>query len=329
MTPPAASWSRPARMAAHDGGWDRRTLPATFAVLVALLLVVPQPTVRAAEGDTVGVRRGSEFLLRSELRGGAADHVITFGRASDVPVVGDWNGDGTDTVGVRRGHTFHLRNTHAGGPADTSFVFGRAEDVVVSRSGLLQRPFSGDARPLPASVRRAMTGVSWHPGCPVGLDDLSLLTLTHHGFDGQVHTGEMVVASRVAPAILGVFRELYSARFPIQRMRRIEHYGGDDDASMAANNSSAFNCRRVTGGSAWSEHAYGTAIDLNPVQNPYVRGSTVLPPAGSSYVNRTNVRPGMIVRPGPVVGAFERIGWGWGGDWASLKDYMHFSERGR
>jgi hypothetical protein len=106
-------------------------------------------------------------------------------------------------------------------------------------------------------------------------------------------------------------------------MQRIEAYGGDDDASMAADNTSAFNCREITGGGAVSNHALGVAIDINPVENPYVRGGDVLPPAGAEYLDREDVRPGMIVE-GDVTAAFDAIGFDWGGRWRSLQDYQHF-----
>jgi len=189
--------------------------------------------------------------------------------------------------------------------------------------------FSGTAEPLPPEVREGMTGVSWRPGCPVALDELALLRLDHWGLDGVVHRGELVVAAEVADEVLGAFSRIYAARFPIDRMERVDAYDGSDDRSMAANNTSAFNCRPITGGGGWSEHSYGTAIDVNPVQNPYVRGDTVLPPAGERYLDRSDVRPGMVVDPGPVTGAFRSLGWGWGGEWQTPRDYQHFSESGR
>ena len=127
--------------------------------------------------------------------------------------------------------------------------------------------------------------------------------------------------------MVGVFRALYEQRFPIRRMRLVDAYDGSDARSMAADNTSAFNCRKVTGGTTWSEHSYGRAVDLNPVQNPYVAGSTVAPPAGASYVDRSPLRKGMVT-PG-VRSAFASIGWGWGGSWATKKDYQHFSATGR
>lgn len=173
-----------------------------------------------------------------------------------------------------------------------------------------------------------MIGSTWHQGCPVPLDDLVLLEMTHWGFDGAIHNGEMIVSRGVAGDVLAAFRAIYDAGFPIERMRLVHHYGGDDDLSMADNNTSAFNCRRIPGSTTFSQHAYGTAIDINPVQNPYVSGSTILPPAGSAYLNRAQHQTGMI-GGGPVTAAFSAIGWGWGGNFNSLKDYQHFSQNGR
>ena len=190
--------------------------------------------------------------------------------------------------------------------------------------------FSGEAGPIPDEVQQAMIGRSWHESLPCpSFESLALLRMTHWGMDQDIHEGEMIVAGSVANEVLQAFEHIYDAQFPIEQMRLIHHYAGDDDASMAANNTSAFNCRQVTGGSRLSEHGLGTAIDINPVQNPYVRDDTVLPPKGRDYLDRGDVRPGMIVRPGAVVSAFEARGWGWGGDFSTLKDYQHVSESGR
>ncbi len=185
--------------------------------------------------------------------------------------------------------------------------------------------FSGTVYELDASTRALMTGRSWRPGCPVGLDDLRLVTVTHWGFDGRRHVGELVVHRDWAEPVVDAFRRLHDARFPIERMRLVDHYGASDDASMADNNTSAFNCRSVTGQpGVWSNHSYGAAIDLNPVQNPYVRGSTVLPPAGAPHAtNRSASVTGLITADGPVVDAFTAIGWEWGGAWTSPRDYQH------
>lgn len=179
---------------------------------------------------------------------------------------------------------------------------------------------------LSAAVRDEMRGVSWHehPACP-SFDSLRLLKLRHWGFDGATHEGELIVHERVADEVLVIFERIYAAHFPISGMRRIDHYGGSDPESMAANNCSAFNFRVVEGTERLSHHALGQAIDINPVQNPWLRGARVDPEAGRAYLDRTKPRPGMILRPGPVIAAFEQAGWHWGGE-AKTPDYHHFSK---
>ncbi len=194
------------------------------------------------------------------------------------------------------------------------------------------------AEPYSASVRRigpelrARMRFSHRPGCPVALADLRYLRMRHLDLQGQVRTGEMVVHEDHAQAVTEVFGRLYDARWPVARMRLVDAYRGDDDRSMAANNTSAYNCRRVAGSTDWSNHAYGAAIDVNPVQNPYVTGS-VAPPAGRRFaeVDRSagaQVPEGVIRSGDVVVRAFASIGWEWGGDWSSSKDYQHFSASG-
>lgn len=192
------------------------------------------------------------------------------------------------------------------------------------------REFSAEVHEIDAATRERMAA-SWRPGCPVGLEALRLLALDHWGFDGTVHRGELVVHADWAPGMVEVFRALFQARYPIERLRLVDEYGGDDDASMAANNSSGFNCREIAGRpGVWSEHAYGRAVDLNPVQNPYVaRDGAVSPPAGAEYADRTAAHPAVIRSGDAVVSAFAGIGWPWGGDWSGAKDYQHFSSTGR
>jgi hypothetical protein len=189
--------------------------------------------------------------------------------------------------------------------------------------------FSATVRPLPASLERQMTGSSWHAGCPVGLSSLRLLEIVHRGFDGRDRTGLLVLHRDAVDDVRIALTRSYEAGFRIQRMRLIDRYGADDDRSMRDNNSSGFNCRRIAGSNRWSEHAYGRAIDLNPVQNPYVSGGTVAPPAGRDYLDRSDVRRGMLVRGDATVTAFAERGWGWGGDWSSAKDHQHLSSTGR
>jgi hypothetical protein len=186
------------------------------------------------------------------------------------------------------------------------------------------------AERIDTETRARMTGVSWHRGCPVGLADLRLLTVTHWGFGGQPRPGRLIVHRDAAAGMLRTMRELYRLRFPIRRMRLVDAYGADDRRSMAADNTSAFNCRFVAGSlGVWSEHAYGRAIDVNPRENPYVTESGyVSPPAGSPYADRSGHRQGMIHRGGPVVEAFAATGWEWGGNWLWPRDYQHFSATG-
>ena len=173
---------------------------------------------------------------------------------------------------------------------------------------------------------------SHRPGCPVPTEDLRYLRMSYRGFDGEAHQGEMVVHEDHAAEVTRVFRRLYDAGWPIEQMRLVDEYDGDDDLSMAANNTSAYNCRRATGEQHWSDHAFGAAIDLNPLQNPYVSASVILPPSGAAFagIEREDrvASPVGVIRAGDVVvEAFAEIGWEWGGDWISLKDYQHFSAR--
>lgn len=189
--------------------------------------------------------------------------------------------------------------------------------------------FVSAVSPLSDADKAAMTGVTWREGCPVGLDALSKVEVAHWGLDGAVHTGRLVVATEHADAIVGVFARLYASRFPVQSMVPAREFGGDDDAMMAVNNTSAFNCRPVAGGKRYSDHSYGHALDLNPLINPYVRGQRVDPAQGRAYVDRDPAVPGLVADGGPVVAAFAAAGWKWGGHWKSAKDYQHFSATGR
>ena len=170
-----------------------------------------------------------------------------------------------------------------------------------------------------------MRGSSWHPDprCP-SFDELALLVLPYVDFDGGERMGELVVARAVAEPVVEVFERLFAARFPIATMQRIDAFGADDGRSMDANNCSGFNFRVIAGTDRLSQHALGLAIDINPVQNPWVKGDVVWPEEGLAYLDRSHDHPGVIRRPGPVTAAFDAIGWEWGGDWDATKDYHHF-----
>jgi len=180
------------------------------------------------------------------------------------------------------------------------------------------------------SANAAELGRSWHRGCPVGPAQLRRVFVSYVGFDGRAHRGELVVNRSVTREVTVVFRRLYAERFPIRRMVPVSHYGGSDDRAAAADDTSAFNCRYAVapGPKRWSVHAYGQAIDVNDVENPYIEGDRVIPPAGAAYRDRTRVRPGMALPGGVLVRAFAAVGWLWGGRWTASPDYQHFSRTG-
>lgn len=161
------------------------------------------------------------------------------------------------------------------------------------------------------------------PISPVGCDRLRLVTFPYYGFDGRVHSdGQIVVMDAAANSVLQVFLKLRQMQFPIAKARLMDHYKGNDSASTADNNTSSFNARQSTGGSSLSMHAFGLAIDLNPVQNPYVMGRRVAPASAAAYADRVLVRPGMAES---VIDAFAEQGFTvWGGTWRNPIDYQHF-----
>ena len=189
--------------------------------------------------------------------------------------------------------------------------------------------FTVRVSPLSPAQRDAMTPSVWRKGCPVSLDQLRAVRATYKGSDGSDHTGTLVVNQDVASTVATALRRLYAAGVPIRKMTPIEAYGGDDWKSIDDDNTSAFNCRNATGSSNWSNHAYGRAIDINPIENPYVTSSgSVAHKASVKYVKRT-AGPGVATPGSPLVKVFSDLGWGWGGTWSGTKDFQHFSSSGR
>jgi hypothetical protein len=194
-------------------------------------------------------------------------------------------------------------------------------------------PTTAPAPPFQSSIEGVTAeelGASWNPDLPcTPPEQLRALNVSHWGYDGQVHLGRIIVEAAHAARIVTVFRDVYAARFPIERMVPIAAYGGDDQASMRANNTSGYNCRTVAGSpDTPSQHGLGRAIDVNPLVNPYVKGGTVDPPEGAPWADRSRNDPGMIKAGDAVVQAFARQGWGWGGYWSTGQDYQHFSASG-
>lgn len=180
--------------------------------------------------------------------------------------------------------------------------------------------------PAPDSVIARST---WAPGCPVAAEDLAWVRLTFIGFDDARHTGELLVNADVADDVVTVFHRLYDARFPLEQLRITTKEEQTAPPTGDGNDTGSFNCRPVRGATTYSQHAYGLAIDVNPFQNPYIKGELVLPELAGAYTDRGWKRPGMILPGGPVVRAFAAVGWTWGGTWHSLKDLQHFSVNGR
>jgi hypothetical protein len=195
--------------------------------------------------------------------------------------------------------------------------------------------FHVDSKPLPAPVRSEVEARAWHPGCPVPLSDLRLLTVTYWGFDHRPHRGQLVVNKAAAGPLAKVFRRLYTLRFPIRHMALANVYGPPKSRPTDGDISGSFECRQsvpspCTGGKAsghWSNHAYGLAVDINPLENPYVGCGATYNKTSRVYLDRSRLRPGMVTPA--VVRAFASVGWGWGGSWTGdTKDYMHFSYNG-
>lgn len=185
--------------------------------------------------------------------------------------------------------------------------------------------FHATIQAVPAGV---LTRSTWTSTCPVKATDLRYVTVSFRGFDGRAHTGELLVNARAANAMVTVFGKLFAAGYPIERMRVTSAAELNAPPTGDGNTTAAFACRPVRGQTAWSQHAYGLAVDVNPFQNPYHEGTVVLPELATSYLDRGTVRPGMILPHGPVVQAFAAVGWKWGGDYRSLTDFMHFSANG-
>jgi hypothetical protein len=185
--------------------------------------------------------------------------------------------------------------------------------------------FHSTIQAVPASVLARST---WTGGCPVAATALRYVTVSFRGFDGLAHTGELLVNVRAADPLVTVFAKLFAEGYPIERMRVTSNAELNAPPTGDGNTTAVFACRPVRGQKTWSQHAYGLAVDVDPFQNPYHKGDVVLPELATSYLDRGSTRPGMIQPDGPVVRAFASVGWKWGGNYNTLKDFMHFSANG-
>ncbi|WP_081712145.1 M15 family metallopeptidase [[Clostridium] dakarense] len=180
--------------------------------------------------------------------------------------------------------------------------------------------------PIPDNIKSKMLGLSMPKSEPISFDSLSYLRLTYYGFDGNIHIGEMVVNKDIASDVVDAFKEVYYKKYPIEKIRLIDEYNADDELSMADNNTSSFAYRTIKGTNVISNHGMGLAIDINPLQNPHVVGNTASPKEGSDYIDRSNIRKGMITEGDDLYNAFVNRGFSWGGHWKN-PDYQHFEKK--
>ena len=193
--------------------------------------------------------------------------------------------------------------------------------------------FEADISEITPEVKqRMLTGKTWKKGCPVPLQDLRYLRIKHIDFKGNDQMGEMIVHKEVSEEVTKIFEALYHADYPIYQMRLVSDYKGSDWQSIEADNTSAFNCRRATGSKKFSKHSYGKAIDINPIENPYIfRSGKSSHKASKPYLKRKRTdnsasQRAMLLGDDKAVQIFKKYGWKWGGDWSGVKDYQHFSK---
>jgi hypothetical protein len=213
---------------------------------------------------------------------------------------------------------------------------GLVRVLAAALAALTVSPFQSSSSTLPPALRAELKAQGyWHQGCPTPRWQLRVLTFTYWGFDNQAHSGQLVVNANAVSPLTTVFKKLYALRFPLRHVQLSDMYGPARSQPADGDVTGAFSCRQAvpspcTGGTGtghWSEHAYGEAVDIDPVENPYVGCGMTRDKKALSYLKRSNVRPGMVTPA--VVAAFRSVGWGWGGSWSgNTKDYMHFSATG-
>lgn len=204
---------------------------------------------------------------------------------------------------------------------DTSPDISRAEDT------LCHKGYVFFSQPIPEAVKARMDGKSMPETAKIGYDELRYLTLYHYDFDGKIRQGEMVCNKAIAHDLLCIFRTLFAEAYPINSIRLVDDFDASDEASMQANNSSCFNYRTIAGSWRLSQHAFGMAVDINPLQNPCVKGSRIRPSTATDYVDRTKDFAHKIDNDDFCKKTFESYGFRWGGRWRSVKDYQHFERR--
>jgi len=204
--------------------------------------------------------------------------------------------------------------------------------LIISMTAVYAEYQSNISKITPEIKKRMVQGNSWRKGCPVALKDLRYLRMKHRDFRGSEVMGELIVHKDVAHEMTVIFEALYNDRYPIKKMRLVSDYKGSDWQSIESGNTSAFNCRAATGSKKWSKHSYGKAIDINPIENPYIsRKGYISHKASLKYKKRvhknsTYADKAVLLKNDKAVEIFKKYGWKWGGDWSGVKDYQHFSK---
>lgn len=184
----------------------------------------------------------------------------------------------------------------------------------------------------PEIKKRMIKGNSWRKGCPVSLENLRYLRVTHLDFKGKDVMGEIIVHKDISHEVIKIFESLYDIAYPVYKMKLVSDYKGNDWQSIESGNTSAFNCRNATGSKKWSKHSYGKAIDINPIENPYIARNGRISHKGSLIYRKrvhqkdTYADKAVLVKGDKAIQLFEKYGWIWGGDWSGVKDYQHFSK---
>ena len=205
--------------------------------------------------------------------------------------------------------------------------------IILVLTSTIWADYSASISSISTEIKQRMVkGNSWREGCPVALKDLRYLRVKHIGFSGDEMMGEIIVHKEVSDEVAEIFEALYDTGYPIKKMRLVSDYKGSDWQSIESDNTSAFNCRLATGSKKWSKHSYGKAIDINPIENPYIsRKGYISHKASAIYRKREHQKSGyadkaILLKNDKAVGIFKKYGWKWGGDWSGVKDYQHFSK---
>ncbi len=205
--------------------------------------------------------------------------------------------------------------------------------IILVLTSTILAEYSSSISPITPEIKKRMIkGNSWREGCPVALKDLRYLRIQHIGFNGEEMMGEIIVHKEVSAEVTEIFEALYDVGYPIKKMRLVSDYKGSDWQSIESDNTSAFNCRLATGSKKWSKHSYGKAIDINPIENPYIsRKGYISHKASATYRKRVHQKSSyadkaVLLKNDKAVQIFKKYGWKWGGDWSGVKDYQHFSK---